>query len=292
MNLPLMLATSICACVLFFSQKVNAASSFPPANGSPCGSSYPKDVIQGNWNWEKVHPIEFKDYGCQIVEASKGHPVRSGNKSLRFELRDGDCNSSGDFDDCTNDRSRHEIMNMDSVPEGSEYWYKYSIYVPSEVLKVGDSILFLGQFGSANGTDFMNPLMFEDFVSGYGVRQNDEFYNFLFRGVLLSNASFRDRWVDVMIHAKWSSGNDGFMKIYFNGFLSKSLTGANITSNLWTFFRVGIYNAFISDCNCSRMPTQIVYFDDIRQALTRSEVESEYQDNRVVIPPVMLLLEN
>ena len=33
----------------------------------------------------------FKDYGAKIVNKIDGYPVRSGEQSLRFEIRAGDC---------------------------------------------------------------------------------------------------------------------------------------------------------------------------------------------------------
>ena len=46
----------------------------------------------------------FKEYGLQVVDKKDGHPVRGGGKSMRFELRDGDCNNPPppDWNDCKN----------------------------------------------------------------------------------------------------------------------------------------------------------------------------------------------
>ena len=34
-----------------------------------------------------------------------------------------------------------------------------------------------------------------------------------------------------------------------------------------------IYNAFISRCGCDAAPSQVVYYDNLRQGLTRSDVD-------------------
>ena len=53
----------------------------------------------------------FKDHGFQIVDKSDGYPVRAGNHSMRFELRDGDCNDPVQgWNDCQNDRERFEAL--------------------------------------------------------------------------------------------------------------------------------------------------------------------------------------
>ena len=240
------------------------------ADGEICGVTYSSDVVRGDWQFDRLHKNGYQDYGCQIVNSNNGHPVRSGSQSIRFEVRDGDCGSSDTFDDCANDRSRHELSQTNAQAEGEEFWYHYSIYVPEISLLSGQEVVFLGQFQQSNG---VAPLMFEDFTSGYGIRQNDANYNWLFRGMLWLNSTFRNRWTDVLMHIKWSSGSDGFIKIYFNNALTKELTGANIQSNQSTIFHFGIYNAFISLCNCVEMPTQIVYFDEIRKGTTRESVE-------------------
>jgi len=242
------------------------------ADGRPCSSPYPMDVVQGYLGFDLLHPNGFKSYGCQIVSSATGHPVRSGTESIRFEVRDGDCSSSSTFDDCANDRSRHELFQKTSnQSDGDEDWYHFSIYVPDKPLVMGSAVTFLGQFQQSNG---VAPLMFEDFDSGYGFRQNDANNNWLYRDTILNNASYRDQWTDVLLHIKWSSVADGFIDVYINGNLVESLTGANIQiGGQTTNFHFGIYNAFISRCNCSVMPRQIVYFDEIRKGATRGSVE-------------------
>ena len=54
----------------------------------------PKDTSSG---FKKVHKSltgkYYKGYGMQVVDKKDGHPVRSGDKSIRFEVRSGDCGS-------------------------------------------------------------------------------------------------------------------------------------------------------------------------------------------------------
>ena len=62
----------------------------------------PNDVSSGNNYFKSMDEFgQFKDYGAEIVSKLDGYPVRSGQKSLRFEIRGGDCqkNSKG-WNDC------------------------------------------------------------------------------------------------------------------------------------------------------------------------------------------------
>lgn len=240
------------------------------ADGTACTSTFPIDVASG-WSLDRLHHNGFKDYGCHVVDAENGHPVRAGQQSLRFEVRDGDCNSNDGFDDCANDRSRHEItQTSDFASDGDEVWTAWSLYVPDASLRSKDEVVFLGQFQGANG---VAPIMFEDLGTGYGVRQNDSSYEIIHHERLVANDQFRSQWTDVLLHLVWSSGSDGLIEIFINGALVDTLVGPNVTVGSDTVMHLGIYNAFISQCDCDFMPTQIVYFDEIRQGTTRSEVE-------------------
>ena len=96
----------------------------------------PKDTSSG---FKKVHKSltgkYYKDYGMQVVDKKDGHPVRSGDKSIRFEVRSGDCGSDPDgWSDCKNDRERHELTvggKKDLMSKG-EYWFSWSVYFPED----------------------------------------------------------------------------------------------------------------------------------------------------------------
>ena len=45
-----------------------------------------------------------------MVNSKDGHPVRSGKKSYRFEVRLGDCGKDSGHNDCKKDRQRSELQ--------------------------------------------------------------------------------------------------------------------------------------------------------------------------------------
>ena len=49
--------------------------------------SLPKDVASGSKFKKSLTGSYYKKYGMQVVNKLDGHPVRSGEKSIRFELR-------------------------------------------------------------------------------------------------------------------------------------------------------------------------------------------------------------
>ena len=243
--------------------------------GSISASTHDGDLVSG-WEFVLKHPIGFAAHGCQIVSSEQGHPTRSGRYSIKFEVRDGDCNRNDGWDDCSTDRSRHEITQggfggRQHQYEGDEYWYSWSMSMPAIPLKTGDAITFLGQFHSDNAARFY----IEDFSKGLGYRFNDADYDIIEQGVLIQNSVSRSRWIDVVIHARWSSTEQGFIHVFIDGESKRYLSGPNMDGATRVYFDFGIYNAFVSECNCDTMPTQIVYFDDVRRGSTRGEVERQ-----------------
>ena len=66
----------------------------------------PKDVSSGSKFEKSLTGKYYKKYGYQIVNKADGHPVRSGEQSIRFEVRDG----NGWGWDSRNDRERVELL--------------------------------------------------------------------------------------------------------------------------------------------------------------------------------------
>ena len=74
-----------------------------------------------------------KPHNYSVVKKSEGHPVRSGETSLRFEVRAGDCGvfQGSGWDDCSKRRERKELRQSDNINIG-ETWYHWSIYLPKD----------------------------------------------------------------------------------------------------------------------------------------------------------------
>jgi len=237
------------------------------------------DLVQG-WAFTLKHRDGFADHGCRVVSAADGHPTRTGNYSIRFEVQDGDCNWNDSWDDCTTDRSRHELTQLWKDPtaadyqyhpqyDGDDFWYGWSVYLPDEPLPQGKAVTFIGQFH----TETHAPFYIEDFSDGLGYRFNDRNYEFISREVVSPNEAVRGQWNDIAVHVRWSSGEDGLIEIYLNGNQVAELHGSTLDGATQATFDFGIYNAFISECDCDAMPTQVVYYDALRRGATRASVD-------------------
>lgn len=206
-------------------------------------------------------------YGYRVV--TRPEPVREGKKSERFELRRGDCTKTADWDDCANDRERSEVVQQKpfSVP-GKEYWYSWSIFVPENFVNIYPVKVCMAQFhqeGSAHP-----PLMFQNGVGGYWVDPNQMGQK---PELLIAEKDFKGKWHDIILQAKWSKGKEGFLRLWVNGELKFSRTGANLLQGGDIFFKYGLYRSFLSRKK-DQIPNQVIYFDAVRWGLSRKDVET------------------
>ena len=94
-------------------------------SGNAFSFGLPKDVGSGN-SYTKSLESGFKKHGVKIVKKEDGFPVRDGEKSVRFEVRLGDCGKDkGKWNDCERDRQRHELSGKTF---SGKKWIAFSIY--------------------------------------------------------------------------------------------------------------------------------------------------------------------
>ena len=208
----------------------------------------PKDITSGTkYGVCLADKTAFKSHGVQIVDKKDGHPVRAGNKSLRFELRDGDCNDPPPpaWNDCKTDRERFELSGHDMY-SGEEWWYAWSIFISKDFTNISPALLDLGQF-HLEPTPEGDPcctLMFKNGEGGYNLEnpiKNFELHQ------LLTHSEMVGRWNDILINFKLSKKDNGFIKLWLNKKLVYEYTGPTITKNTeYVYYKFGIYRGGLS----------------------------------------------
>ena len=205
----------------------------------------PKDVGSGSKFYKSLTGKYYKKHGFQIVNKEDGHPVRAGNQSIRFEVRQGDCgkDSDGGWSDCKNDRERHELSGGDSAMSSGEHWFSWSIYFPKDHKNLYPLSNAFGQFHQKNG----NPIfMFKELRKGYTIvrtiTDNDWDYH---EQNLITNDEALGNWFDILINAKWSKKEDGFFKIWVNGDLRYNYKGPT-KSKSKVYQKFGVYRTGIT----------------------------------------------
>ena len=227
-----------------------------------------KDVAYGN-SYFKSLSRNYKKYGMQVVDKKDGHPVRAGQKSIRFEVRPGDCGYNDVWSDCDTDRERHELSGK--RVSGGEWWHSWSIYLPKDFVNVHPTKVALGQFHQEKGhvvwmfqnQSFSSPggYWVDDQVPGYSRKLNQ----------ILTQDEMIEKWNDILVNVKWSKKDDGFFKVWLNGKQVYSFAGPTKTI-AQVYFKFGIYRSYLgkwiySSKNKKKekgVPAQVVYFDEVR----------------------------
>jgi hypothetical protein len=229
------------------------------------GKPLPYDVISGYAKietslWKKPH----KDYAVQL----RNDAIRSGRQSLRFEVRDGDCGADDIWNDCDNDRDRHELSahKMIDVMSSGTYWFAWSLYLPEDHENLYPVSNAYGQFHQSGG---MPVFMFKEKPLGYSLIRTigeDDYDEVL----IIPNDDFIGEWNDVLIYATWSKTDEGMFRVWANGKLKYSYRGPTMTEED-VYFKFGIYRTGVSKYQ-GDIPDTVVYFDEVRRGSTRQEV--------------------
>ena len=248
------------------------------------------DVLSGNWKFGNTLDQNLKPWGFKIVRKSDNYPVRNGMTSMRFEVRSGDCSwSSGKatgsyYSDCDNHAERRELKQRPQSEGGSgnergENWYHYSLYLPSDFPMMLLSKVTLAQFHDGNKIPISN-LSFMFTLNKYGKYEvENTFGGSTGKDVLLDIKDMKSNWTDILVHANWVANSSGFFRIYVNGNIEPSYVWSGSTKRDVdnVHFKFGIYRRGVIKIKNSPIPTQIVYYDDVRKGKTCSEV-TEYFD--------------
>lgn len=286
---------------------------------SACGSVLPFEISRRDTNTyasdfapPRGYSRDFSPaaHNFRRATASVGEPVRMGRVSERFELRDGDC----DVTDCTKPRARAEIQlspKANPARVGQDVWYGWSFYnesVPA-FTKENSLRLVFGQWTMGGGqrsifrfiqlgageSDFTtcdprictNPttaqgdlvVQLDDIASynRWGRAQNNGYICRLF-----DLTEQKGKWVDLTVNTNFSTGIDGYLRIWVNGRLACDYSGPlvsppNARSKRKPEHRRGIFSSWDrrwrTTMEGARKPTLVVYYDEFRIGTYRAEVD-------------------
>ena len=236
----------------------------------------PKDVASGNKYFKSLSK-KYKKHGMQVVDKKDGHPVRAGEKSIRFEVRPGDCGYNDGWSDCDTDRERHELSGKRM--SGGEWWYAWSIFLPKDFVNVSPTKVALGQFHQDKGhVVWMFQNQNFSVPGGYWVDNQVPGFTKTINKVL-TNDEMIGKWNDILVNVKWSKKEDGFFKVWVNNKLGYEYTGPTKTKAK-VYFKFGIYRSYLNQWIYSSrnktkekgVPAQVVYFDEVRAGKTKEKV--------------------
>ncbi len=230
----------------------------------------------------------------------EGEPVRAGQVSERYELRDGDCGGS----DCSNPRYRSEVgihREHTQARIGEDIWYGWSFY-NQNIQSYAQNVSLMNVFGQwkmggsnppniklvqiGRGEAYRNGNRSHDVVIqlddaneglGWGESRN---WGIVCR--LFSIDEARGRWTDIVINTNFSTGDDGYLRVWINGQQRCDYSGPiTVITDTSLYpgpnFRRGIYVS--STRRWDRVqpnqpkPTMITFYDEFRTGRSRQDVD-------------------
>jgi hypothetical protein len=232
--------------------------------------------ISSSLEFQLVNDINVQDYNNLIVSKSDNHPVYSGERSLRFEIRKGECSSNIFFDDCSNDRSRTEVYeyNRVSIEPGMIQSYDYNMYLvsneyfnpgsyidPYSPLTVVSQIYFDDQ--GIEGDQKGQFYLVVDHEQNLRIRTHTPFTYNIDKEKLIMRDIF-DKWITVRMEL---DTNSNIFRLFLDGNILfqepyNFIPEYNIEPQY--FFKAGVYNSFLSDAK-REYKTQVIYYDNLQR---------------------------
>jgi hypothetical protein len=278
---------------------INFSGTTPSAQSYADGAlpqGYERFLSPATWNFRYSWP---------------GEPVRRGEVSERYELRDGDCADA----DCTNGRLRAEIRELQTAPTahvGKDIWYGWSFYNDNIGTVIRDQSVgtVIGQWkldgnspavfrivqtytGELDWTKcspaYCNPLgsPTEDVVAElenmhvsahWGAAQN---FGDVCR--LFSMAENRGKWVDIVVNSNFAANEDGYLRIWINGVMRCNYYGRMVAGTPFGLggaplsHRRGLFASYTKPWrdkqNGAAIPTMVAYYDEFRSGSSRGDVD-------------------
>lgn len=239
---------------------------------SGCATNSVDKINRGSFR-EGFRSLNNTPHGYQVISDPTGSaPTPFVEK---FEVRHGDCGAIAGWSDCATDRERSEVHTGSDNYEGNEYWYGWSLYLPSDFPDLYPVNQTLGQFHQEGNPRGCSSFLFEKSWNSFVVDRQVECQA---KQVidLIKEDQLIGKWNKFEVHAKWSNKNDGYFDIYVNGELKYNYEGRTMYGTV-VYMKYGIYRGFLKrycdflhKCTDSKtVPTQIVYYANVKRAKTR-----------------------
>ena len=250
---------------------------------------FPKDIVQGYkndmgslWGLSCTYSNDkcmTPNYAYKIV--NKDYPVRLGKKSVRMELRKGDCHQKrkGSHNDCkaSPPAERHEFgIEFDkSTGIKGETWHAHSMFLPGDTPIINSEWITMGQFHNI-GYD-LPPVNFDlkkkhfELVTRFHCIHpsklnkscNSDDNLKAIKEIINTNKLF-GQWNDFIVNANWTSNiKEGFFKLWVNGQLAYHYIGRTVAPDDQITVQFGIYRGAAQS---SGDANHVVYYDEIRKA--------------------------
>lgn len=189
-----------------------------------------------------------------------------------FELRSGDCSKDLRWNDCTTDRERIELKQKNSsYIDHQTWWYGWAFYLPENYQDVSPVKLSIAQFYD-EGAD-QPAWMFQ--LNEKGLYLDNQLNKSGLVKLLIKKDDLVKKWYTIQVEMIPSRKSDGKLNIWIDDELKFAYNGATLKSNEF-YFKYGLYRSFLSRWkNPSKIPTQNIYFANVKKAKTQKDLISK-----------------
>ena len=253
---------------------------------------FSKDIVQGYkndmgslWGLSCTYSGDNKcmtpNYAYKIVSKDENYPVRLGKKSVRMELRKGDCHQKrkGSHNDCkaSPPAERHEfaIEYDKSTGINGKIWHTHSMFLPSDTSIINSEWITMGQY---HNIDYDKPPVNFDLKKKHfelvtrfhcihpsklnkSCNSDDNFK--AIKKIINTNKLF-GQWNDFVVNANWTpSIEKGFFKLWVNGELVYHYNGRTVVPEDQITVQFGIYRGAAQSPGDAN---HVIFYDEIRKA--------------------------
>ena len=230
------------------------------------------------WSYEYRPEVRHADGEPQVrvASAGNGEPVRNGQHSVRFDLEKSD--------PPLHNGSRAELGAEDPVePRGAERWYGFSMYLPNSWTydQAPEIVMQWHQVGGDCSRGCSPPLSIVTEKGQFVISQNWEISpgNWHFAHTPIGPYE-TGRWIDWVIHVKWSTGSDGTLDVWKDGRPVDGFFGQRGRNDDYgdrvhgNYMVIGVYKWPWSQNKPSDTTRRIMYVDELRVADQRGSYQA------------------
>lgn len=210
----------------------------------------------------------------RFSDQALNEPVRAGQWSVRFQLEPGD-----DDDDSTDDHvgfggARTEFSSaatdQDFEPYGAERWYGFSVWLEDWPEDQPREAEIVTQWHQAwDGPEGSPPLAIITEDGKWKISQRDfsdlGANNTIHTPVDQKHYESR-RWVDWVVHVKWSATRNGRIEIWKDGRRVFTKSGPNTFASYGNYIKFGVYKWGWGGSRTTGVSRRVMYYDSLRIA--------------------------
>ena len=205
--------------------------------------------------------------------------VRDGKYAIRLERQGHECNDL----DCKRGKFKGSVGRTEfgfwAREQVGENWFRWSVYIPIETNHISPAWTMFTQFKTNDKKDIKGCSVIPVYLQlhKHGIILGQDYRNCdRPKHLIIPNSeNFKGKWLDFLMHSKWSDKDDGFITLWMNGEKVWAHTGPNMTdtpNQNPPIMRFPIYSGKL-DKNYTG--SQVFYFDAFYSAKKCEDMKLE-----------------